>query len=89
MMGKSLEHVNCKVKKETAAPRRRPPSIWTEGKNVRRMLYDEPVVGGRNPQGKNIRRMLYDVYNVHEEPVVGGRNPLKMKVREIGYILEY
>ena len=52
MMGKSLEHVNCKVKKETAAPRRRPPSIWTEGKNVRRMLYnvhDEPVVGGAEP----------------------------------------
>ena len=71
-MGKSLEHMNCKVKKRDGRP---PPSIWTEGKNRRRMLYDEPVVGGRNPQGQNVRRMLY---NVHEEPVVGGRNPHNM-----------
>ena len=77
IMGKSLEHPNCKVKKETAtravASRRRfpspavavRPSILTEGKNGRRMLY-----------------------NVQEEPVVGGRNPLKKKVsRDWVYIV--
>ena len=70
---KSLEHQISKVKKRrSSAPAPAPPSIWTEGKNGRRMLYDEPVAGGRNPQGKNGRRMLYDV---HDEPVDGGRNP--------------
>ena len=37
--GKSLEHHKSKVKKGCGQP---PPSIWTEGKNGRRMLYDEP-----------------------------------------------
>ena len=52
---KSLEHHICKVKKETAAappatiPRPTPPSILTEGQNVRRILYEEPVVGGAEP----------------------------------------
>jgi hypothetical protein len=44
--GKSLEHVILNEKKGRQ-PRRRPPSILTEGKNVRQMLYnvdEEPVV---------------------------------------------
>jgi hypothetical protein len=87
-MGKSLEHVNCKVKKETAAPaaprprRRYGPKVRIDG-GCYAMYTRNPSWGGRNPQGKNLRRMLCD------EPVVGGRNPLKKKVREIGYILEY
>ena len=36
-----------------------PPSIWTEGKNGRRMLCDEPVVGGRNPLKKKGREIGY------------------------------
>jgi hypothetical protein len=66
MMGKSLEHMNCKVKKETAKRAvRRPPSILTDGKNGRRMLCDvynvheEPVVGGRNPLKKKVREIWY------------------------------
>ena len=38
---------------------RPPPSIWTEGKNGRRMLCDEPVVGGRNPLKKKVREIGY------------------------------
>jgi hypothetical protein len=59
-MGKSLEHHICKVKKETAKRAvRRPPSICTVGQNVRRMLCDEPVVGGRNPLKMKVREIGY------------------------------
>jgi hypothetical protein len=58
---KSLEHDESKVKKETARP---PPSIWTDGKNGRRKLCDEPrdpsLGGGTPTDGKNGRRMLCD-----------------------------
>jgi hypothetical protein len=69
LRGKSLEHLILNPKKRTAKPLpshptavrphptavHPPPSIWTEGKNGRRMLYDVynvyevPVVGGAEP----------------------------------------
>ena len=39
-----------------------PPSIWTEGKNRRRMLCDEPVVGGAEPpENESSRDLVYIV----------------------------
>jgi len=62
-MGKSLEHVNCKVKKETAAPQ---PSILTEGQNGRRMLIESRRGGAEPPAEPPEKESSRDYWNTNQ-----------------------
>jgi hypothetical protein len=61
MMCKSLEHPNCKVKKETGAPRRRyGPKVRMDGGcyTMYTMYTRNPSLGGGTPGGTPVIQIL-------------------------------